>query len=300
MKLYELPYDVYEEEGKKIGQLYLQATEWLTSIGIPYSKTRFGEYKKVLDHFDANWDKGDDEAFKVRLHKFLNAHAEAIEIVRIYNELSEYTFTDYIDQLKKVTSGKAFRNTSAKDQSRDFAFELTMAARFIRGGFTVNLNHLADIVAEREDTPRIYVECKRIKSLSKIKANIKKANQQLKTRLSQNASNLPRGLVAINVNDLINPNNNMMVIEHIDRLQQINSHNLNQFVQDNVESFNTARFSKSLGVFCEHIDQAFIHDRTPMAVANCRGVTLYKYHESGNEIDIINKLANSLSNQSIF
>jgi hypothetical protein len=300
MKLNELPYDVYVEEGEKIGQLYLQATEWLTSIGIPYSKTRFGKYKKVLDHFDADIDKGDEEAFKARLHEFLNAHAEVTEIVRIYNELSEYTFTDYIDQLKKVTSGRTFRNISAKDQSRDFAFELTMAARFMRGGFTVNLNHLADVVAKREDTPKIYVECKRIKSLSKIKANIKKANQQLKTRLNQDRSNLPRGLVAINVNDLINPNNNMMVIENIDKLQKINSHNLNQFVQDNVESFNAARFSKNLGVFCEHVDQAFIFDRTPVAVANCRGVTLYQYHNNGNEIELINKLANSLSNQTIF
>jgi len=300
MKFYNYAYEIYEEEGKKIGELYLQATEWLSSIGLPYSKSRFGKYKRILDDFGTDIDKGDDGAFKTRLYEFLNAHAEVTEIVRIYNELCEYSFTDYIDQLKRVTSGQAFRNVSAKDQSRDFAFELTMAARFIRGGFEVKLNQLADVIAKREDTPKIYVECKRIKSLSKVATNIKKANEQLKKRLSLDKSSFPRGLVAINVNDLINPNNNMMLIENVESLQRINSDNLNQFVQEHEGNFNAKRFSKNLGVFCEHIDQAFIHERTPPAVANCRGVKFYQYPASASELDIISKLATSLSNQSVF
>jgi len=300
MKLYEFAYDIYEEEGQKCGELFSQATEWLSSLGLPYSKTRFGQYKRVIENFESEIDKDDDGAFKTRLYDFLNAHSELTEIVRIYNDVSKYSFSDYIDQLKKVTSGQAFRNVSANDQSRDFSFELTMAARFIRGGFEVSLNQLADIVAKRDDTPKIYVECKRIKSLAKVSKNIKKANEQLKNRLQREKSSFPRGLVAINVNDLINPNNDMLVVSNIDSLQKFNSDNLNQFVIEQEENFKAKKFSKSLGVFCEHIDQAFIHDRNPAAVANCRGVKLYQYATKSQDLDVIQKLAESLSNQNIY
>jgi len=300
MKFYDYAFNVYEEEGGKLVELYSEATEWLTSIGLPYSKSRFGKYQKVIENYGAGIDKDDEWTVKTKLYEFLNAHAEITEIVRIFNELNTYGFRNYIEQLKKVTSGQAFRNVSAKDQSRDFSFELTMAARFIRGGFEVSLNQLADVVAKREDTPKIYVECKRIKSLSKVPTNIKKANEQLKKRLSQDSSSYPRGLVAINVNDLLNPNNDMIVVDNIQNLQKLNSKNLNRFVIDHEDDFNAKRFNKCLGVFCEHIDQAFIHDRTPAAVANCRGVKFYQYPAKGIELGTIDKLVSSLSNQSIF
>lgn len=302
MKLYELDYDIYVEEGKKIEGLYSQATDWLDSIGLPYSKTRFGKYKKDIQRFysDINKKNENENEIKAEFHSFLNAHSEITEIIRIYNDVSKSEQYDYIDQLKKVTSGQPFRNNTANDNSRDFAFELTMAARFIRSGFEVNLNQLADVVAKREDTPQIYVECKRIKSLSKVAKNIKKANEQLKRRLARENSKLPRGLVAINVNDLINPNSNMFVVDSIERLQNFNSENLNQFVIDHEMEFNTKKFNKVLGVFCEQINQAFLFDREVPAVANCRGVKFYQYSTNEPDINLIEMLAKDLANQNLY
>lgn len=300
MHFYELAYKVYEEEGNKCNELYSQAIEWLESLGFPYSKNRFGKYKKAIDQIDTFSKNESDDEFKTWLHEFLNAHLEITEIIRIYNDVSKYNFIDYIEQLKMVTKGQEFRTSSAKDQSRDFTFELSMAARFIRSGFEVKLNQLADVVAKREDTPKIYVECKRIKSLSKVRKNIKKANEQLRTRLSRDNSSRSRGLVALNINDILNENCNMFVFDNIEKFQQFNSEILNQFVLNNEEELKAKKFEKVLGVFCEHIDQAFLYDRDPPAIANCRGVKLYQYSRKKEDLELIATLAQSLSNQNLY
>ena len=47
-------------------------------------------------------------------------------------------------------------------------FELTKASRFINAGFEVQFNHLADIVAVKEGFPKIFIECKRIRSPKRV------------------------------------------------------------------------------------------------------------------------------------
>ncbi len=278
---------------------YELAISWLDSLGLPYSKTRFGGYRKAIYDFERRLTTDTEEEFQRTFYQFLNAHSEIVEIIRIYNDLHKFNFSDYIDQLRKVTGGQGFRNGSAKDQSRDFAFELTMAARFVRGGFAITLNNQADVIAKREDTPKIYVECKRIKSGSKISKNISKANSQLKKRLSLDLSNKSRGFVAINVNDVVNPKNTMLIVPSAAILQEYNSENLDKFALDNEDNFKAGKFSKCLGVFCEQTDQAYLHETERPTIANCRGVKFYMYTYSASNDELIVNLAASLSNQHI-
>ncbi len=148
MKIENIPYDYYVVEAGKILKNYNEVVDWLNSIGFIYSKTRFGGYKKIIESFLTGSMEISNTEIEIesRLHEYLNAHSELTEITRIYNDVSKYqVLSDYTVQMKKVMSGQAFRNYSEKDQSRDFAFELTMAARFIRGGYNAELNQLADI-----------------------------------------------------------------------------------------------------------------------------------------------------------
>lgn len=300
MKIETIPYDFYVVEAEKMLKSYNQVVDWLNSIGFIYSRTRFGGYKKIIESFLSELKEISVTEFESRLHEYLNAHSELVEITRIYNDVSTYQeLSYYTDQMKKVMSGQPFRNHSAKDQSRDYAFELTMAARFIRGGYKAELNQLADIVVTKDNSPKIYVECKRIKSIKKISANVGAANEQLKKRLSLDNSSKSKGLVAINVNDILNPNNNMLAMKNASTLQKFNSDQLDDFVIKHMAQFESKKFNKSLGVFCEYISQGFIYDTAP-AICNCRGVKLYQYKSRGVDEETLNKLANSLSNQNVF
>lgn len=299
MKFYDIKFDTYVHEAKKLTDQYLLAMDWMTSLGMPFSKTRFGEYKRTIDLF-SNGDFDNEKESEELFHKLLNAHGEVSEIVRIHDQLKDNDGGDFIEQLKKVTGGQEFRNISSKDQSRDFSFELSMAARFIKGGFEVVLNKLADIEATKNGCHKVYVECKRIKSRSKISSNVKKANEQLRKRISRDRSSQSRGLVAINVNELINPNNSMIVSPTTDSFQVFNSRNLDRFVVDNERDINSNKFNKCLGVFCEQSDQAIIYERDPLAIANCRGAKLYQYINKGKDLELLKLLAINLANQDAF
>jgi hypothetical protein len=210
----DLPYDVFKEDEKKVKAQYAEALEWLKELGLPAVESRLGKYKKVIDNFLVKLQLSkDDVSDEKTIHEYLNAHMEAAEVVRIFNSLSNRNFFEFSEQLKKVTAGQPFRNVSKHDPSRDFMFELTTASRFINGGFEVQLNQLADVVAVKEGFPKIFVECKRIRSPKRVKDNVKKANEQLKKRIALDKSKLCKGIVALNVNELINPDNDMKKIQ---------------------------------------------------------------------------------------
>jgi hypothetical protein len=299
LKIEELPYDSYVKSGEYLFSSYLEACEWLDEFGFEFKKTRFGQYKKEMELFSRKLDENkSSEELESAFHAHLNAYAEATEIVRIRSALEGNEFDHYRERLKKVVSGSAFRNTSLKDQSRNFSFELTMAARFIKGGFDVELNNIADIVVF-VDGVKIYVECKRIRSGKSIESNIKKANEQIKRRLDKDSSKKPRGLIAININDILNPSNDMLVVETIEELQRFNSEQLNEFISHFEDQLRKREQKKTLGVFCEYISQSLVTKREPMAICNCRGAKLYQYQTGTSDQSLIRKIAEKSANQSV-
>jgi len=292
----DLPFDIFQEDGEKIKTQYIEALEWLKSLGLPVIGTRLGKYKKVIESFGENAKilKDDFSAEKI-FHEFLNAHMEAVEVIRIYKTLLHRDFSEFSDQLKKVAAGQAFRNRS-KDSSRDFMFELTTASRFIKSGFEVQLNQLADVVVIKEGFPKIFVECKRIKSQKKIRENVKKANEQLKKRISLDKSSLCKGVVALNVNELINPDNDMIGIDSVGNLQRMSSGLLESFVEVNKSSLEAKGFNKCLGVLVEATMQGY-YVSGRCSIINCRGAKFYQYKKANAKL--VRDISMLISNQNV-
>jgi hypothetical protein len=296
----DLPYDVFKEDGNKIKSQYADALQWLKGLGLPAIESRLGKYKKVIDNFGENLELSkDDVSAEKTFHEFLNAHMEAVEVIRIYNTLSHHDFLEFSEQLKKVTAGQAFRNVSKNDPSRDFMFELTTASRFINGGFEVKLNHLADIVAVKKGFPKIFVECKRIRSPKRIQDNVKKANEQLKKRIASDKSKLCKGIIALNVNELINPENDMSVVNNVGDLQRMSSKLLESFVQSNERNLESKKFNKCLGVLIEATMEGYTIDSDAHRTINCRGAKLYQYENSNSDEKLVKEIGMLISNQNI-
>ncbi|WP_016955773.1 hypothetical protein [Catenovulum agarivorans] len=301
MKFYEYAYKVYQYENQHITSKLKIALAWLDSLGISYSKTRIGDYTRKIEEFERIFDSNcSEEQIKFELQNVLNAHQELTEIIRIYSGLTNVDSEEYLAQLKKATSGQAFRNSAKSDQSRDFLFELTVASRFIQGGFHVTLNHTADIVANKANYPTLYVECKRIKSPAKLEVNIKKASEQLRKRLLNGGKSSSRGMIAINVNDVINPQNDFVIVDNVELFQKAHSYNLDLFVRENESKFNAKKLDKCLGVMIEQTMQAYIVNRDPNATVNCRGVKFYQYSTKKSDLQFIDELSKSLANQNSF
>lgn len=187
MELTELPYKQIVIKGDQIVNEYEKALEWLNSLGFQYSKNRFGAYHKSIKNSLRQITKEKDFDKKLKeIRTYLNSYFEAFELIRLRNAFKTKKHEEYIEQMKFITSGQAFRNIANNDHSRNYSFELTLAARLINAGYDTHVGQIADIVSKIEGR-KVYFECKRVKSIN-----------NLKKMLNRQINNLKRGYRILN------------------------------------------------------------------------------------------------------
>jgi hypothetical protein len=235
---------------------YKDVCAWFTDLGFNYAATRYGAYLKNIQKLN-EWSKGNDIFCNVKneelanfIGTLLNSHIEANEIIRVYSDIHALNSQEYIEQVKKVISGQELRANVEKDQARDFLFELSTAARFLRAGYSVSLSGVCDIVVDLPDGTLLFVECKRVKSIKKLSKNMKTAAQQLDKRIKNSGSYKNIGIIAVNITDLLPKTS----IHPSDDMQMAISYHrgmAGRFALENVESFASGHKKKIIGVLCE-------------------------------------------------
>ena len=300
MKLLELPYHPYLEKGQNILVEYKQACAWLDSLGINFKRSRFGRYQKEISEFRKAIKSKISEEEKISdFYSFLNSYAEATELIRVKSALERIESIKYLSQLKKATAGQAFRNIANKDSSRDFFFELTLAARLINAGYSVTVNELVDAVADISGA-KVYFECKRITSQKMVKDRVKHASTQLKQRFLNEISDNIKGIICLNVTELLNPNLVMVVGHDIHELKKVHSEMLTSFVKSHNRELNINDRENILGVICEFNMYGYIKNQNPLAVINCRGIKFLQYDVTQEEEKFVRELAVKISNQKLW
>ncbi|HAV1369117.1 TPA: hypothetical protein KDY48_004731 [Vibrio parahaemolyticus] len=191
-----------------------EACTWLEKeMGFPYKRTRMGEYEEYLKLFvnPGAQPPKDDEELVDKFYTFMQASNEACQIVRLWNTFKEGQHDGLKERIKKVMSGKSIRaeaikqnqNGQADDPARDFAYELNVASRFLKGGFAVDLTDECDVVVNI-DGQTLFIECKRIKSQSQLNKRVSKAAKQIDKRIGSVRKG-KYGLVALDVTDVLLP-----------------------------------------------------------------------------------------------
>jgi hypothetical protein len=246
--------DNFVHQFEDVIDMYGEVCDWFNELGFSYSKHRYGLYKRHFDKFIDMAKKSStlddkDELIKFK-RQFDNAYIEVNEIIRIYNNLKSINSSEFIEQIKIIVSGQEFRANSDNDQARDFLFELSVACRFIKAGFPVSLTGICDVVVDLGIDGTLFVECKRIKSENKIDKNVKKANKQIIERVQLHKSSKVKGLVAINVTDLL-PKTNMLFPDSMPATTAIHRGVSNNFVRQKLEKLKAGMSNKCLGVLCE-------------------------------------------------
>ena len=299
MKLLELPYHPYLEKGRDILIEYKQACAWLDSLGINFKRSRFGRYQKEISAFGKTIKSNISEEDKVSaFYSFLNSYVEATELIRVKNALEHIESSKYLSQLKKATAGQIFRNIANNDSSRDFFFELTLAARLINAGYSVTVDELADSVAYISGA-KVFFECKRITSQKMVKARVKYASTQLKQRFLNEISKNIKGIICLNVTELLNPHLVMVVGQDIQELKKYHSELLTSFVKSHNRELNINNKENILGVICEFNMYGYIKNQNPLAIINCRGIKFLQYDITQEEEIFVHEFAVKISNQKL-
>lgn len=183
------------------------ACAWIKQLGINYSPTRVGKYKSIFTALASHQLAGSLEqlAHKLPEAEFVNAAHESAEVVRIYQGLAGVNDPLLVARLRDALRGHNLYVLDKENRSgRDFSFELVIAAKFAKAGAFVDFGHLADLRSNHQGH-QLFVECKRLKSIQKVKERIKGGLRQLHARYeSTDDPENARGLLVVAAGKLYN------------------------------------------------------------------------------------------------
>lgn len=194
---------------------YHGAIRWLESFDIQTRQSRLGRYAVLLDELSAHHIAGTLGScdFRAEFAGYVNAVFEAVEIIRIHKGLADFQSPILGQKLREVAGGRLDRPApSDADLCRNSVFELLIAARLQSAGLDIALSEAEEDVLVNFRGIEVFIECKRLKSAKKVRQRVKGALKQLRTRYENAASpKSARGLVALSITDLANPEHYLMV-----------------------------------------------------------------------------------------
>ena len=221
----------YEEIYEKISD----AARWLTDHGLRVEPTRIGEYKRVFGKILSLCKSGnfnDDEKRKY-FPEYVNIVYEVQELVYIYNGLSPLITADLSSRFQMFVKGPASYTDenimTSSNAARNIAFELLVSATLASAELKIDFGTNADLKIILGDYV-IFVECKRPQYSHQLNSNIKGALSQLENRYkSHNDTNKPRGIIAISLTKILNPNRDILVAKSTETLHSSTERMLDNF-----------------------------------------------------------------------
>lgn len=226
-----------------IAEQYKTAINWMESIGVKIGSGRTTHYAKVIDYWKDAYKTASERKAKELLPDFVSSVFEIHDFLDIYNAFKAEpvdALDNIKDKLQKGINGpiNSADETANSTSSRNYIFEVLMAARSHNpnSGVITLLNTDSD-TGILTDGKKLWIECKRISSASKIEANIKDASNQLEKILSRKKGSGNRGIVAIDVTKLLNPNGDLYVQKNDSALIASIDGMMEQFITNNSDQW---------------------------------------------------------------
>lgn len=211
---------------------------WLSSVGVDYFNTRIHKYKDDLKQLIQAYDSGKIKSLITPdvFATMVNSLYEAGRLINIHTGLKDFVVTQELkSKLQLFIKGPEFSLSenigSGSQQPRDIAFELFMASAFNLSGFTIDFHTEADLRASLGDNI-FFLECKRPRSRHSVRANVRSAASQLRVRYKSTvASNRVSGIIALSIDKIINPNDQLLVTDNENALDNRLAQEATNFVR---------------------------------------------------------------------
>ena len=202
---------------QEIAEDYEAAVSWLASAGFPIERGRLAEYRKAVDtlatDFPAHgWGDLSDAARRDLVCTTLLEVREMISIYRGLSGLDDPAATRDIKlYLKGPFSAVCEMPHNASNRPRNIGFELYLNALFAYAGFKPVYGTNADLSFNVEDQV-FFVEAKRPTNAMAAADLISDANKQLTRRLNERHSHKAKGIIALDLTKIINPESKVLPV----------------------------------------------------------------------------------------
>ncbi len=167
-----------------------------------------GEYERAIDVLIASFQTRDFDRMRKELLRILTSLFEIHEIIDIHRSLGGKFDNELKRHLETYAKGPAKyteeKTAAASNVARNIGFELILMAKLANAGIPLDFSIKSDVAAKFDGRSLLF-ECKRPQAESGLSGNIKTAFRQLEEKY-QNPQRLRyRGLIAIDITKLFNP-----------------------------------------------------------------------------------------------
>jgi len=202
---------------EKIYQDYSDALEWMNQLEVNLGSGRTSNYLKMIRFWKDNYKTESTDNVKKQFPDFVSSMFEIhdfIDIYKSFNNVQNQQLNEIVKKLKKGVKGPIHLSdeTPKSTTARNFLFEALFAAKVHKPdyGVTAILNAASDTGIEIEKN-KIWVECKRISTDDKIESNVRKASNQLDSIIKKQKGSGHRGIVALEITKILNPDDELFV-----------------------------------------------------------------------------------------
>ena len=177
--------------------------EWMEALGLPARNSRYARYERHINKFYREGRDPLSEEGKQLFKELNQAYRECVDIYLVHKCFVDEKHPNFITTLSKVLKGQDVPDLDVAGASRNFLFELLVAARFRSAGYAIDFDDTSDVVAKR-DGVIVRAECKRLVSEAQLEKRINFAADQLEKAMTR-ADEKAVGIVYSDVSSCVLP-----------------------------------------------------------------------------------------------
>jgi hypothetical protein len=230
---------------------YRSSVAWFASLGIEVQMGRTAHYEKVIRYWKDAYQSATAEEGEKIFPDFVSSMFEVFDFISIFQSLVDVPHAQLkavVEQLKKGVNGpiNAADEKPESTTARNFLFEAVVCAKAHSPdrGIQAIFNTPSDagiLISER----KLWVECKRLTSVTKIESNVRKASNQLELVLKGMVGSGHRGIVALDISKILNRGDKIFVAPNDRKLLASINRLMDNFIERNSHVWERVYANKS-------------------------------------------------------
>lgn len=269
---------------------------WLEEHRVRIPATRILRYRRSFDELLQIYESGDEERAWDRFPILINTLFEVHELLLIHEGLGDapgdVDLRSKLSEISKGPTNYTEEDGRSSNRARNIAFELILASRLSSAGLQLDQTLPTDTACLCNNRTLLF-ECKRPMEKDNLKRNVKKAEKQLKHQYCNPKRVRSRGIIAVDLSRLSNPESNLLITKSEEHAGTILENLLAQYIDENVEIWRKAKGSKTIGILLRVGIMAITGDGD-RSVTYCQQYSLTPLHESGPDYNTVLELGKAL------